>query len=160
VADQQELEGRSARLQHTGVHGGVQPLANGPDEVCGLHGCALCAGQASSASDGGDGSTSNARGHDLSALAAAAPAPTTARMRRTPLLMLALLGNDAPPPPAAFAGITEKEVAADVAFFADPGLEGRDTPSAGLEHAATHIEEELHAAGLKGLGKDGSLRLP
>jgi Peptidase family M28 len=76
------------------------------------------------------------------------------------LLLSPLLGNDAPPPAAALSSITEKEVATDVAFFADPGLEGRDTPSAGLEHAATHIEDELHVAGLKGLGKDGSFRLP
>src|SRR5262249_12577441 len=75
------------------------------------------------------------------------------------LLLPALLGNDAPPPPTAQASITEKEVAADVAFLADPGLEGRDTPSSGLQHAAAHLGEELRAAGLEGAGKDGGFRL-
>src|SRR5689334_8533369 len=76
------------------------------------------------------------------------------------LLLLAWLGTDAPPPPAALAGITEKEVAADVAFLAAPAQEGRDTPSGGLERSAAHLEAALRAAGLKGAGKDGSFRLP
>ena len=84
-------------------------------------------------------------------------------MLRTTLIFVPfVLGGDVPPAPAAaaFATITEQEVKASLAVLADPALEGRDTPSTGLQRAADWLEQHYKAAGLKGAGKDGSFRLP
>lgn len=50
---------------------------------------------------------------------------------------------------AGFATIEQDELYEHVAFLAAPELEGRDTPSAGLERAARYIAAELAAAGLE-----------
>jgi len=80
----------------------------------------------------------------------------------THLLLLAALALGDPPagPAAGFATITQKEIDADVAFLADPALEGRDTPSAGLAASAAYIEQRLRDAGLVGALVDGSFRQP
>ncbi len=61
---------------------------------------------------------------------------------------------------AGFASITAAEVERDVRTLAAPEMEGRDSPSAGLNLAATYIEERMRAAGLVGAGPEGSFRLP
>lgn len=52
------------------------------------------------------------------------------------------------PPSAAFASITKEEVEADVRYLAAPELEGRDSPSHGLELAQQHVSACFAAAGL------------
>ena len=67
-------------------------------------------------------------------------------------------------PPATFAAglatITTPDLERHAAALAAPELEGRDSPSAGLELAARYIEGELAAAGLEPLGGDLRYRLP
>ncbi len=48
-----------------------------------------------------------------------------------------------------FATIDEKDLRAHVVFLASPELEGRDTPSAGLERAAEYAALRFRAAGLE-----------
>ena len=60
----------------------------------------------------------------------------------------------------AFESIALAEVEHDIRFLAAPGLEGRDSPSPGLEKAADYIEERMRSAGLVGAGKDQSFRMP
>ena len=67
------------------------------------------------------------------------------------------------PPPAFLAGlatITAADLERHASALAGPELEGRDSPSAGLELAARYIEGELQAAGLEPLGGDLRYRLP
>jgi hypothetical protein len=59
---------------------------------------------------------------------------------------------------AAFETITEADLERHVNHLAAPELEGRDSPSAGLDRAAEYIESELRAAGLTGAGPGGSFR--
>ncbi len=56
--------------------------------------------------------------------------------------------------------ITEDDLRADLLGLATAPLEGRDSPSRGLERAADHIEQRMRAAGLQGAGPNGSFRLP
>ena len=63
-------------------------------------------------------------------------------------------------PAAGAALIRAEDAAADVAALAHPGLEGRDTPSLGLDRAAGYISGRLAAVGYRGLGPDGSMLWP
>jgi hypothetical protein len=77
-----------------------------------------------------------------------------------PLLHASLalaLGGD---PAAAFATITVADLRAHLAELAAPELEGRDTPSEGLQRAGEYLCTRLAAAGLTGLGEGGAYRLP
>ena len=58
----------------------------------------------------------------------------------------------------AFASITEPELETDLLQLASAPLEGRDSPSAGLERAAQYIEGRLKAAGFKPLEGDSYRR--
>jgi hypothetical protein len=69
-------------------------------------------------------------------------------------------GEPEPDPSPGFDTITEQDVLADLIALASPSLEGRDSPSAGLERAAEHIIERLRAAGFHGAGEDDAFRLP
>jgi hypothetical protein len=51
--------------------------------------------------------------------------------------------------------ITESELKAHVSFLASDALEGRDTPSKGLDVAAEYIASEFRRAGLEPAGEDG-----
>ncbi len=61
---------------------------------------------------------------------------------------------------AGFETITEVEVRAMVNFLASPALEGRDTPSSGLDAAFAFAGRELASYGYRGLGTEGSFLLP
>jgi aminopeptidase YwaD len=73
------------------------------------------------------------------------------------LVLLALLGASEPPK-TAFDEIDAVELRARIVQLAGGPMEGRDTPSAGLDAAADLIEAALREAGLRGAGKDGSFR--
>ncbi|TAH38437.1 MAG: M28 family peptidase [Planctomycetota bacterium] len=75
------------------------------------------------------------------------------------LVVLAVPGGDAERD-AALKTITAKECAVRVETLAGPEMQGRGTPSAGLEKAARYVEEELAACGLEPAGPEGSYRLP
>ena len=62
------------------------------------------------------------------------------------------------PVKAAADRITTERIKADLAFFASDELEGRNTPSPGLDKAAEYIEARLERAGIKPLGDDGTYR--
>jgi hypothetical protein len=67
----------------------------------------------------------------------------------------------APAPPAvgideAVATITVADVQRRIAFLASDSLQGRDTPSPGLEKAAAYIANEFRAYGLQPAGDSGS----
>ncbi len=73
-----------------------------------------------------------------------------------PFLLLFLVDpvtDPAAPPPArhatGFATIEAVDLYQDVCYLAAPELEGRDTPSVGLERAAEHIAAAFAAAGLE-----------
>ena len=80
--------------------------------------------------------------------------------------LAALAGEAVPDPAAAFATLSEEDLEADLVYLASPALQGRDSPSAGLDAAAEYIAERLEAAGYEGGGADGgflrrfSRRLP
>jgi len=66
---------------------------------------------------------------------------------------------------AGFGTIAVEDIERHVAALAGPGLEGRDSPSAGLERAARYIEAQFEEAGLEPAGDDGyrfhfALKLP
>jgi hypothetical protein len=70
-----------------------------------------------------------------------------------PVLAPSAFGTRAPedlgaPVPAALASITREEVESDLRYLASPELEGRDTPSRGLDLALKHVAESFAAAGL------------
>ncbi|MBI5361689.1 MAG: M20/M25/M40 family metallo-hydrolase [Planctomycetes bacterium] len=74
---------------------------------------------------------------------------------RAAIVLLALLAHRAPSASrsaggfgAGFATITQKELADDLRYLASPELEGRDTPSVGLELAAKRIAQRFGDAGL------------
>lgn len=79
-------------------------------------------------------------------------------------LVLAFLaffpGQDVPPltaaETAALETITESRTLATVSFLASDELGGRDTPSPELNIAAAYVASRFRAAGLEGLGPDGS----
>jgi len=73
------------------------------------------------------------------------------------IVLLALFGASEPPK-TAFDEIDALELRARIVQLAGGALEGRDTPSAGLDAAADLIEAALREAGLRGAGKDGSFR--
>ena len=87
-------------------------------------------------------------------------------MRVAPWLLFAILlplapdDGDEPNPDAGFETIREDDVGVHLRELASPQLEGRDTPSEGLELAALYIEERLRAAGFEPLGEEGSYRMP
>src|SRR5688572_6394440 len=67
----------------------------------------------------------------------------------------------APAPPAvgideAVATITAADVQRRIAFLASDSLQGRDTPSPGLEKAAAYIANEFRSFGLQPAGDSGS----
>ncbi|GIW87827.1 MAG: peptidase M28 [Isosphaeraceae bacterium] len=82
-----------------------------------------------------------------------------------PLLLAGLLAwGQAPPEPstppkpawdAALATIEPGSLKAHVSFLASDALEGRDTPSRGLDIAAEYIAAQFRAAGLEPAGDDG-----
>ncbi|MEX1023826.1 MAG: M28 family peptidase [Planctomycetota bacterium] len=73
------------------------------------------------------------------------------------LLLLSLLGapTDDAARSAALEGITAAELGAHLELLASPELEGRDSPSRGLEAAARYLEEQFRAYGLEPAGTDG-----
>jgi hypothetical protein len=74
--------------------------------------------------------------------------------------LLALVSIGTPEPPkAAFDSIDAVELRARVVQLASGPMEGRDTPSAGLDAAAAQIERALREAGYRGAGKEGAFRL-
>lgn len=78
--------------------------------------------------------------------------------------ILACAGAQAQPPslPAAVRsaadGISEEQLAWDLAFLASDELRGRNTPSPGFDAAAEYIIRRLAAAGLRPAGDKGSFR--
>jgi hypothetical protein len=80
-------------------------------------------------------------GPALSAPPAVTPAP-------------AVVGNSAIQ--AAAASITAEAIRRHVEFLASDELRGRDTPSPGLERAATYLADQFRAMGLNPMGDDGS----
>jgi hypothetical protein len=60
----------------------------------------------------------------------------------------ALIGSPGSGHAAGFATIEADQVELRLRFLADPELEGRDTPSVGLERAARYIEQRFQEAGL------------
>jgi hypothetical protein len=67
------------------------------------------------------------------------------------LLLLLLVANGSSGHAAGFATLSEDDLFEHVAFLASPELEGRDTPSAGLERAADYIAEAFRALELEDL---------
>lgn len=55
--------------------------------------------------------------------------------------------------------IQEEDVERHIAMLAAPELEGRDSPSVGLERAAVYLEQQLASFGFRGVGADGSFRV-
>src|SRR5215469_17159961 len=51
--------------------------------------------------------------------------------------------------------IRSEDLKADVAFLASDTLQGRDTPSPGLDAAAEYIASQMRKAGLEPVGDDG-----
>lgn len=62
--------------------------------------------------------------------------------------------------PEILAGITSETCDAQVQILSGPDMQGRATPSPGLDRAAAYIEEQLSALGYKPAGEEGSFRLP
>jgi hypothetical protein len=60
----------------------------------------------------------------------------------------------------AFETITEDEVRRHVNYLASPELEGRDTPSRGLDLAAEYIAGHFRTLGLEGAGPEGEFIVP
>ncbi len=59
-------------------------------------------------------------------------------------------------PEASAGSITAGEMMGHIEYLASDELQGRDTPSPGLEKAAIYIEQAFRAAGLEPAGDDGS----
>ncbi len=81
----------------------------------------------------------------------------SAARRAFPACLLALAlpsGGGAPDLGTGFATIREKDVAAHLSEIASPELEGRDSPSPGLERAAAYIEGRLREWGLQPVADD------
>ncbi len=80
------------------------------------------------------------------------------RLNFAPAALLAIAGLSAQTPPsvASIAGrLTANALKADVSFLASDALEGRGTPSRGLDIAAEFIASQFRRAGLKPAGDDG-----
>ena len=85
------------------------------------------------------------------------------RLLRAAVCALAVLASGAPPEPvplapavsAALERISASGLRGGVSFLASDLLEGRDTPSRGLDIAAEYIAAEVRAAGLEPAGDDG-----
>ena len=78
-------------------------------------------------------------------------------------IVLAVLALSEPRPrdhKPGFASITTKDLKAHLAEVASPHLEGRDSPSAGLERAGDYIIARLEEAGLRGGDANGGFRMP
>ncbi|HEX9792648.1 MAG TPA: M28 family peptidase [Planctomycetota bacterium] len=81
-----------------------------------------------------------------------------------PLLLLPFLFAPAPAGgdeelDAVLATITAEDCFARVGILAGPGMNGRATPSRGLEEALAYVEKELAALGLEPAGAEGSYRV-
>ena len=61
---------------------------------------------------------------------------------------------------AGFESITDEEVRAHINLLASPQMEGRDTPSAGLDRAEQYVIEQLTSYGFQGAGEDGAFLRP
>ncbi len=70
-------------------------------------------------------------------------------------LVAAAAGQNGPSAAAISAGLTAKDLRADVSFLASDALQGRGTPSPGLDIAAEFIASEFRRAGLDPAGDDG-----
>jgi hypothetical protein len=79
---------------------------------------------------------------------------------RTPIAVgtlawsLCILAQTPAPPPAA-ARLTPNDLKADVSFLASDALQGRGTPSPGLDVAAEYVAAQFRRAGLEPAGDDG-----
>jgi hypothetical protein len=73
------------------------------------------------------------------------------------LALSALLGARAGEPAAGLQKIDEAEISAHVELLASPALEGRDSPSRGLELAARYLAQRFTALGLEPVAADGYL---
>jgi Peptidase family M28 len=82
----------------------------------------------------------------------------SARPAAVALALPALLAAQAAEPKAGLERIDEAELEAHVALLASPALEGRDSPSRGLELAARYLVQHFAALGLEPVAKEG-LRL-
>jgi Zn-dependent M28 family amino/carboxypeptidase len=80
-------------------------------------------------------------------IAACAPAPVQVAVQPVP-------GDGGAA--AAVASIHERDFHARIGFLASDALEGRDTPSRGLEAAAAYIASEFYRIGLEPAGDDGT----
>ena len=61
---------------------------------------------------------------------------------------------------AGFSGITVADVETHLVAVASAPLEGRDSPSVGLDRAGDYIISVFEEAGLTGAGQDGAFRIP
>jgi hypothetical protein len=82
------------------------------------------------------------------------------RIAALALLPFLAVPGDVPVPKTAFATITEDDLRLDLVNLASAPLEGRDSPSVGLERAADYIAARLEAAGFTGAGNEGSFMMP
>jgi hypothetical protein len=71
------------------------------------------------------------------------------------LLAALAAGQDLPSPAAISGHLAAKDLRADVSFLASDALQGRGTPSPGLDIAAEFIASEFRRAGLDPAGDDG-----
>src|SRR3954470_8788881 len=69
--------------------------------------------------------------------------------------LLSLAGALAQTPQQIAGGVTANDLKADVSFLASDALQGRGTPSPGLDIAAEFIASQFRAAGLDPAGDDG-----
>ena len=70
-------------------------------------------------------------------------------------LAAAAAAQNVPAPSDISARLTAKDLRADVSFLASDALQGRGTPSPGLDIAAEFIASEFRRAGLDPAGDDG-----
>src|SRR5437016_3654957 len=71
------------------------------------------------------------------------------------VLILSALAQTAPPEPGIAALLKANQLRADVSFLASDALQGRATPSPGLDIAAEYIAAQFRRAGLEPAGDDG-----
>src|SRR5947207_10743799 len=71
------------------------------------------------------------------------------------VLTLTALAQTAPPEPGIAALLKANQLRADVSFLASDALQGRATPSPGLDIAAEYIAAQFRRAGLEPAGDDG-----
>src|ERR1022692_3735679 len=71
------------------------------------------------------------------------------------ILVAGAAAQTAPTPQQIAARLTANDLKADVSFLASDALEGRGTPSRGLDIAAEFIAAQFRRAGLETAGDDG-----